>query len=271
MQECTPVNAFTGNHQIAAFVLYQLGYWLLLVVFVWSLNTMLRQHLDHPGAVFKFSLLGLLSFVGALTCAFIGLTSYLLWTRTEAGYRIRRSALHLYLPQVRLQVVYYVFYLLSVLAAGGLSLKTTFSLRSRKHPGGVGFLPSTNTANTNGLAGSPWLDYRSYDLHASCVHTRPYLPRGQPSRSLHQLCDERDLDILPQLLPSPQLHLHHLHREARILEQLAGRKRTQGLRTHFGAATTAAPAAVCVQPVSKQSGLPRPASADLQRYTGARC
>jgi hypothetical protein len=137
VRQCTPINSFTGGWEIAALVFYYLGYWLFLVVFVWTLNTMLRQQLGLISAVYKVSLIGLLGFMGALTCALIGLTSYLLWTQTEAGYQNRRSALHLYYPQLRLRVVYYVFYMLSVLAAGGLALKTTFSLRSRKHPAGV--------------------------------------------------------------------------------------------------------------------------------------
>jgi len=138
LQECGTTSFFSiYNWQIAITVFLNLSYWLLLFVVVFTLNTMLREQLGHTTAIYKYLLLAVMGVMGALTCAHIGLTSYIYWSQTEAGQSTRLYRRVPYLASQQLRVAYYSLYLVSVLASGGLALLTIMSLRSRRSPAGV--------------------------------------------------------------------------------------------------------------------------------------
>jgi hypothetical protein len=107
---------------------------LLLVVVVWTLNTMLRAQLGHSTTVFKAIYIVIVAIMGALTCVLIGLACYNDWTQTQVG-RVRYTV-YLFDVEAKYRVAYHTLYLLSVLASGGLAVMTIMSLRSKRHPAG---------------------------------------------------------------------------------------------------------------------------------------
>ncbi|CAO2654286.1 Nn.00g110190.m01.CDS01 [Neocucurbitaria sp. VM-36] len=133
--ECGTVNLNSYySLLIASNVFWYVGYWLLLFVIVYVLNTMLRERLGGVTVVFKVIYLAILGLMFALTCGQIGLSCYNLWTQTDAGYDAGAQLLTYSAERVR--IAYSVLYFLSVLASGALSLVTVFSLRSRRHATG---------------------------------------------------------------------------------------------------------------------------------------
>jgi hypothetical protein len=134
--QCGTTDSDSYYHwQIAISIFYLLSEWLLLVVFVWTLGTMLREQLGQLAAIFKFLYFAMIGILGALTCALIGLSSYNYWANTEAGYE--HDAVTLGRAQIQVRLTYYVLYKISVLVAGGLAVMTIMSLRSKRHPAGV--------------------------------------------------------------------------------------------------------------------------------------
>lgn len=140
LRECDTMNISSYySLLIATNIFWYLGYWLLLFVVVYVLNTMLREHLGGMTRIYKVIYLVILVFMFALTCGQMGLSSYNLWTQTEDGYDADAEVL-IY-PAERLRIAYTVFYLLSVLASGAFSLIAIFAMRSRRLPGGVSVPP----------------------------------------------------------------------------------------------------------------------------------
>lgn len=136
LQECGTADSSTYfGIYIATNIFYYLAYWLLLCVVVYILNTMLREHLGGMTRVYKVIYIAILGFMFALTVAQIGLSSYNLWTQTNAGYDA--NAEPVIYPAEGLRIAYIVLYLVSVLVSGALSLQAIFAMRSRRLPGGV--------------------------------------------------------------------------------------------------------------------------------------
>lgn len=122
-----------------------IGYWLLLVVVVFTLNTMLRRQLGtgHSNAIFKIVPLAIIGLLGALACVVAGMTAYV---NAEMGrsyayrYRYRFSNLgDVIEPLSGIRVAFYSLYLVSLLVAGALALTTVMSLRKAGKAGGVSF------------------------------------------------------------------------------------------------------------------------------------
>jgi hypothetical protein len=119
---------------IASSIFYGLGAWGLFFVVVYQLNTMLRENLGGRTGVFRIAPLVIVGVMFAMTVGYLGLSSYNLWTETNAGYN---NGSWLYLPQEKLQLARQVLYLLGLMASGALSMMTIFSMRSRSLSGGV--------------------------------------------------------------------------------------------------------------------------------------
>ncbi|OAL52110.1 hypothetical protein IQ07DRAFT_403499 [Pyrenochaeta sp. DS3sAY3a] len=135
LQECGTADSSTYfGIYIATNIFYYLAYWLLLFVVVYTLNTMLREHLGGMTSVYKVIYIAILGFMFALTVAQIGISSYNLWTQTNGGYDA--NAEPIIQPAEGLRIAYIVFYLVSVLVSGALSLQAIFAMRSRRLPGG---------------------------------------------------------------------------------------------------------------------------------------
>jgi len=122
-----------------------IGYWLLLVVVVFTLNTMLRRQLStgHSNSIFKIVPLAIIGLTGALACVVAGMTAYV---NAEMGrsyasrYRYRFPNLgNVIEPLSGIRVAFYSLYLVSLLVAGALALKTVMSLRKAGRAGGVSF------------------------------------------------------------------------------------------------------------------------------------
>ncbi|KAF2853985.1 hypothetical protein T440DRAFT_476597 [Plenodomus tracheiphilus IPT5] len=118
---------------IAMTVFYYLAYWILLFIVVYTLNTMLREHLGSSSSTLKIVLLAIVGVMFAVTAAHIGITSYNLWTATDAGYS--SNANFIIHPAERLRTAWNVLYFLSVIAAGFFALMTLFAMRSRSQSG----------------------------------------------------------------------------------------------------------------------------------------
>ncbi|KZL87960.1 hypothetical protein CI238_12565 [Colletotrichum incanum] len=115
---------------IAVNILIGIGNWLLLFVIVWTLNTMLQEHLGYRMNACKVICIVIIAVTGMLTCARIGLNSYNLWTVPE--YWLPSETEILYDAYPKLNVAYWGFYLLSTITSGVFSLITTISLKSRR-------------------------------------------------------------------------------------------------------------------------------------------
>ena len=123
-----------GDFAIAFSIFSRLGTYLLLVVVVWAVNASPRQRLGSDHVVFKVLPLAIVGVMGALFCAYTGLSSWNILTATPAGAiagaRYREEGEQLYMA-------YYGLYLAGVLAGAVISFKTLFSMRSRHIPVGV--------------------------------------------------------------------------------------------------------------------------------------
>lgn len=124
---------------VAYLLFYYLGLYLLLVVVVWGVNNQLRERLGSYPTFFKVIYGIILGFMGLLTCAWIGLNCYNQWALTPAG--LDSNADPKTMEMLRLGVAYYVFYIVSVIASGALSIMTLVSMRSRGFPYGVSAPP----------------------------------------------------------------------------------------------------------------------------------
>jgi len=123
------------NLVIAYAIFFRVSNYILLVVVVWSVNILLRKRLNSGRTFYKGICLAIISVMGALTCGYIGLSSYNTWTLTAAGsefFRRSKSA-----EAIKLAVAYWILYLLSIVASGALSIVTLLSMRSKRVPIGV--------------------------------------------------------------------------------------------------------------------------------------
>lgn len=137
LRECNTIETTSYlDFFVATAVFWYLAFWLLLFVFLYTLNTMLREQLGNVKAVFKFIYLGILGVMFALTAGVIGLSCYNIWYQGQDNYSYYYSSNSLIVPTQQLRVAYGVLYFLSVLAASALALMTVFQLRSRQHPTG---------------------------------------------------------------------------------------------------------------------------------------
>ncbi|KAI8938269.1 hypothetical protein NX059_005928 [Plenodomus lindquistii] len=131
--ECGTVASTLYSLAIASSIFYLLAYWTLLFVVVYTLNTLLREHLESPSKAIKMLLLAIVGVMFAITAAHIGVTSYNLWAATDDGYS--SNANFIIHPAEQLRVAWNVMYFLSVITAGVLSLLTIFAMRSRRQSG----------------------------------------------------------------------------------------------------------------------------------------
>jgi hypothetical protein len=147
--QCGATSPYTAiDWSIAINVFINIGYWLLLVVVVYTLNIMLRQQLGQVPALLKIALLSIVGLMGVLTGVKIGLTSYVTWTQLNGyssfGYRYGSFS---YTAVQQFTTAYMSLYLVSVFAAGALALMSIMSLRSRRGPAGVSLVESLPTTN----------------------------------------------------------------------------------------------------------------------------
>lgn len=116
--------------QIPINVFFRLSIWLLLVVFVWTLGTMLREQLRKLTIVYKTLFLAMVGLLGVLTCAQVGISSYNYW----ALGHYEDTKPHI---QEGIRTACYILDMIVVFIAGGLALMTIMSLRTIRHPAGV--------------------------------------------------------------------------------------------------------------------------------------
>jgi hypothetical protein len=127
------------NYAIAFSVFFRLSTYLLLVVVVWGVNSVLRDHLgNHPG-FFKIIYGAILGVVGAIMVSYLGIQCYNLWLNTDDGQESDGDSLGF--EQERIGVAYYALYLIAVVVSGALSMMAVVSLRSRR-AGGVRDFPN---------------------------------------------------------------------------------------------------------------------------------
>jgi len=128
--ECDAVDLSTADSIAIVFnMYYYLAYWALLVVVVYTLNIMLREHLDTASAITKRTLLTIINAMFAVTAAQIAMTSYNLWVARHHG-----TPSVIGLPAEHLRTAWTVLYLASVLAAGTIAIRSIFAMRSSQQP-----------------------------------------------------------------------------------------------------------------------------------------
>ncbi|KAH7115317.1 hypothetical protein B0J11DRAFT_129394 [Dendryphion nanum] len=115
------------NVAIAYSIFFRIAYYFLLIVVVWGVNVILRDRLGgaYP-VVYKFVINGLLTFMGLLTVAFIGLQSYNLFSSTDAGSGYRLS-----MQTAQFILAYWVLYMVTLIVGSALALVTITQLRTR--------------------------------------------------------------------------------------------------------------------------------------------
>jgi hypothetical protein len=121
-------------------ICWYIGEILLLVVFVWVLNTVLRQRLGgrHQTLFQTISwvVLGIVAVIGA---TFIAINSYNTWARTQGGYYVDPETDDLRITARNILLAYRVLYLAGALTGGILALLSLFRLRPQARVS-VGFL-----------------------------------------------------------------------------------------------------------------------------------
>ncbi|KAF2134603.1 hypothetical protein P153DRAFT_362358 [Dothidotthia symphoricarpi CBS 119687] len=122
---------------ITASVLVGFARYLLLVVFLLTLNDMFRKHFGGKSHIFRL-ICAILFLMGVLTVSNIALQGQVLKLQaTYSGNRSYSSVEVLGDRSKSLNVAYWSLYFFSVLVAGVLSVVSTFSMRSRRQPGGA--------------------------------------------------------------------------------------------------------------------------------------
>ncbi|KAF2687623.1 hypothetical protein K458DRAFT_167431 [Lentithecium fluviatile CBS 122367] len=131
LRECKTTDYYTYYDWSIAFgIFFYLANFLLLVVFVWGVNILLRERIGSGRGVYKAICLVILGVIGALTCGYIGLHSYNQWTVTPDG-----QDANVYGKgddETKLAMAYYSLYMISVVASGVLSIVTIVSMRSKR-------------------------------------------------------------------------------------------------------------------------------------------
>ncbi|KAF2477741.1 uncharacterized protein BDR25DRAFT_308617 [Lindgomyces ingoldianus] len=116
--------------QIAFGIFFRLGYFILLVVFFWGVNSHLAVPLGGTPTYYKIISGVVLGFIGILTVAVTGLSAYNSWTATDAG----SNAESVISPFKGLLVAYLVFFLLSIFAGFALMVVSISQMRSKGIP-----------------------------------------------------------------------------------------------------------------------------------------
>lgn len=131
LRECRTTDYYTYyDWSLASNLFIALSNYFLLVVVVWSVNMLLRERLGSGRSVYKGICLGILIVMGLLTCGWIGLSSYSIWTATPAGIDAGADSLGDQMNQLGL--AYYILFMIFVLASGAMSIATLVTMRSRK-------------------------------------------------------------------------------------------------------------------------------------------
>jgi hypothetical protein len=123
---------------IALSVLNGIGFWLLLVVIVWTLNSMLREHLGHRLKASKAVCLAIVVLMGLFSFVVTVLRCYLQWLATTDGLYSGRPV---FITEYQyISLVFWVLYLASVLISGVFALLAVRAMRSKQVFGGVSSL-----------------------------------------------------------------------------------------------------------------------------------
>lgn len=171
--ECGVIFRNFFDFQIAYTLFFSLGNYLLLVIVVWGLNTILVGRLNSSRSAIKAITLVVTGFMGLLTAALIGLSCFIAWRNTEAGRDTLvtndqfEKYLDVLLSYQKYVLAYWVLYLLSVIAAGGLAISTLIRMRSRNILVGVGFQGFSYLNGANSILGHLPLDGRTLCLYAT--------------------------------------------------------------------------------------------------------
>jgi hypothetical protein len=112
-----------------------IGQYLLLVVVVWGVNELLRDQLGNSPSYFRIVYYVVLGFMGMFTLGYIGFQSYNFWSVSTAGQDAGAETYGL--EEVKVEIAYFVFYLLSVFVAGAMAIMSVLSMRSRNYATGV--------------------------------------------------------------------------------------------------------------------------------------
>ncbi len=118
---------------IPSYIFLNLGYWLLIFVYIYVLNIMLRERLGGSALIYKVICLAIVGILFALFCGLIGIQSYDLWSQTGDGF----GEQPLIYSEIKLTTALDVLVFVATLAAAGLSIMTLVSLRSKQHPASV--------------------------------------------------------------------------------------------------------------------------------------
>jgi hypothetical protein len=135
LQQCNVTDSIYSysDWYVAVVIFGYLSLWLLLVVVVFTLNTMLQKQLGHSNSILKILLLAIIGVMGLLTVALAALTAYLNYERPRSyydSYYGDYSDLSAIVDATtKLRTAYFALYLLSLLASGGLALTSMLSLR----------------------------------------------------------------------------------------------------------------------------------------------
>ncbi|KAF2008450.1 hypothetical protein BU24DRAFT_468868 [Aaosphaeria arxii CBS 175.79] len=133
--ECSTTPPLTYMYWVLVFnIFYSLSLYLLLVLVFYTVNKALHQHLNNTPGYLRIVNYVVLGFMGILTVALTGLWSYNYYAASEAG-RIESAPL-LSEEANKLDIAYFVFYLVTVSAGGVLAIMSLVSMRSRKIPTG---------------------------------------------------------------------------------------------------------------------------------------
>lgn len=118
------------NWQIAILVFFGLGTILLMVVFIWTLNTMLRKQLGHNPSVLKVALGVALLVLSGLLVSMVALGCYVYWMGADDGQDSSLTTYYNLLSAVNyIRVVFWALFMISLLASGAVSLLAVRSLR----------------------------------------------------------------------------------------------------------------------------------------------
>jgi hypothetical protein len=152
------------NIIIASNIFYGLGTWGLFFVVTYQLNKMLREQHGGSNMVFKVVPLVIVAVMFAITAGHLGLSSYNVWSETDAGYNAGGS--WIYGVQEKLQLAKSILQLSGLIASGALCMMTIFAMRSRSLPGGVcsPYIPPKRSLAKH-VSGSHRLGGRSLHLH----------------------------------------------------------------------------------------------------------
>lgn len=119
--------------QIAGAIFYGIHTFLLLFVFVWTLNDMLRKQLGHNPSALKIALGVDLFILGGLLASYVGMSCYESYWTPRSHYEGDYD----WMASSYVNLAFWVIYLPSILASGALSLLAVRSLQKKHVAGSV--------------------------------------------------------------------------------------------------------------------------------------